>query len=392
MLFSLLRNAWSLTFTSALAGFFVTILTVRLFGPVAFADYVIDLAKLSLLVLASEAVPSPFSIFEQQRSQEFKDSLPVYYLFAASTGLLLVWLMNLLGLFSSFTNWIYIYSFCMVFQRYFDCRFQAEGRTKEFYFLPLITNIVRLLSLLFITLVFRQSSPSSIIWSSLTIGAFVSITTFSIRNIRDVRIIDFSKWNAALLYLWQLRSAYYSYYPNIILKRLRDTAMPLICDFFVQDRLQTGLYLLAYRGVDVVCGQLRVIEAFYSNFTLRKRLAIGRKKTMFSVALMGQFAAMASGLILAGQVNLDFATIKIVVFASFLIYPYTSEILSRSDAYADFRPQQVTTSLLVYAISVILLVSIAYVSTTLTAHILIFTQLTSQTFAALSYRLSRLRY
>lgn len=387
MLFSLLKNTWPLTLSSSLAGFLATIITVRYFGPEAFADYVIDLAKLSILTLVAEIVPSPFSIFKQQTSLRYKNALPYFYIISALIGLVVVFSLNSVGLFSVFSLWMYLYCICAVVQRYVDCRLQAEGRMKDFFFLPLITNICRLPILYFSANYLVSVTPVSVLWGSLSIGSSLSILVFFFIRRKEFNVLSIFCFCSSCIYLWRYRRKYLDYYPNILLKRIRDTAMPLVCDNFVSDRTESGIYFLAYRGVEVVCGQLRVIEALLSNFALRSKLSINRRQSMVVVAIAGQCAAALASLLLAGQVSLESSTFFLAFCASFFIYPYVSELTSRSDAYASFTPRLVTVSLASFVTGVAVTIVLTSLFTELTAYVLIFAPLCGQTLAALSYRI-----
>ncbi len=208
---------------------------------------------------------------------------------------------GLLGVFSHFSAFIAVYALGSVIQRYFDSRFQAQGRIGDFFLLPLAPNVIRLLLLL----VFWQfplfASPSDLAWSAAAAGILCSQVLFLLRHPIELSPFLHTGHLQALRRLWNGRDQYLAYYPNIVLKRLRDTAMPLVCDFFAADRFEAGKYLLAYRGVDFSIGQLRVIESFFSNAGLRSALKQQGGLSLLLLAVFGQLAAIVAGLLLVGQ-------------------------------------------------------------------------------------------
>ena len=79
MLFKNLARSAILNFGAAAAGLGGTIFITWTFGLAEFAYYTINFAKLSLILLGAEVLPSSFTIFRLQEDREFTRSLPVFY-------------------------------------------------------------------------------------------------------------------------------------------------------------------------------------------------------------------------------------------------------------------------------------------------------------------------
>lgn len=386
MLSKLLARTWPFTVGAAIAGFLGTLILVRLIGVAEFANYAIDLAKLSIFLLLLEIVPSSYVIFRQQEDETLAADLASLVCLAALVLPLIVFIGGLVGVFSHFTTFISVYALGSVIQRYFDSRFQAQGRIGHFFLLPLASNVIRLLLLATFWQIPVTASPAALAWGTAAAGILGSQVLFLARYPAEFSSFMHTGHLPALHRLWKHRSRYLPYYPNIVLKRLRDTAMPLVCDLFAADRFEAGKYLLAYRGVDFSLGQLRVIESFFSNAGLRSALSVKGGRSLLFLAIFGQLVSIAAGLLLVGQAELSTTSIALIVLASLFVYPYVFELSARSNAYAQFRPGRVTISLLAFVAGIAIALAAAAPFTKLTAVVLILGPLFGQCLATLSYK------
>ncbi|RWN55625.1 hypothetical protein [Mesorhizobium sp.] len=351
----------------------------------AFADYAIDLAKLSGVLLLAELIPSSYSIFRQQEDPSFEKDVAAFVLLLVIVVPLVVVGLHSVEFFSSFSVFIVIHAACVVLQRYLDARFQAQGRLSSFVALPLTSSLVRLGVLCIIGLFFSDIAPNDVAWGATATGSVCSQIIFLARHPAEAAVFLRRGHGIALVRLWKQRGRYVGYYPNVVLKRLRDMAMPLVCDWLVPSKVEAGKYLLAYRGVDFALAQLRVVEALLSNVGVRKVLAAGRARFLVLLAITGQIAAVASSFALAGQAGFDGHTLFLALLASFFVYPYVVELAFRSDAYAAFTPRRVTASLVAFLLGIAVAVSCAAFFSELSAIHLMAAPLLGQTMATLSY-------
>lgn len=386
MLRSLLAKTWPMTLTAAMAGFLGTILIVHLIGAASFADYAIDLAKLSALMLLTELIPSSYSVFQQQKDPAFEDDIAAFILLLLLIVPVGVLALHKAGVFSSFSFFIVAYAAGAVVQRYLDVRFQARGRITEFYAIPLTANIIRLTALLGLGLLVNDIPPGDLAWGAAAAGIVSSQVIFFVRSPTELAPFLRRCRRRALSRLWAQRADYVRYYPNIVLKRTRDIAMALICDALAPSKVEVGKYLLAYRGIDFASGQLRVIEAFLSNIGIREALASSRTRSLLLLALVGQITAATMSFVLIAQAGVDSSTLALAIAGSFFVYPYVLELAIRSDAYAAFAPQRVTISLLTFLAAIGITVSVAWYFTDMRAIHLMAAPLLGQSLATLSYR------
>lgn len=378
-----LQRALPLTVISGALAFVCTATIVRSFGAAEFAGYAIDLAKLSLLILVAELVPSSYSVFQQQKDQEFKDALVPYHWLAAVATLGLCYLMAASQVFLAFTPWIYPYVACVVAQRYFDCRLQAEGRLQLFYWANLFSNGARLLILL-TCIQFGYLQPKEVIWGSLALSSLGGTIVMVVAQMSEKRQAQKTAWTQDLHALWRRRQEYYPYYLNVVLKRVRDAAMPLASDMVAPSRAEAGRYLLVIKGVEVVCGQLRVIEALLSNFVLRQKATTTRKRDLILTSVVAQLFAFLASILLAAQAQLDINTVILAFAASLFVYPYVLELAARSDAYANFQPRRVSVALAAYVLGIAIVVG-GTIWTRVAASLLVVAPLLGQSLATATY-------
>lgn len=386
MLSKLLAKTWPFTAGAAVAGFLATLVLVRLIGVAEFANYAIDLAKLSIFLLLLEIVPSSYVIFRQQEDGTLAADIASFVGLALLVLPVAVFIGGLFGVFSHFSIFIAVYALGSAIQRYFDSRFQAQGRISDFFLLPLASNVIRLLLLLAFWQFPLPASPADLAWGAAAAGILCSQALFLLRHPAELFPFFHTGHLQALRRLWNSRDQYVAYYPNIVLKRLRDTAMPLVCDFFAADKFEAGKYLLAYRGVDFSIGQLRVIESFFSNAGLREALKQQGGRSLLLLAVFGQLVALGAGLLLVGQAELSTSSLTLIFLASLFVYPYVFELSARSNAYAQFRPGRVTISLLAFVAGIAIALTAAAPFTKLTALVLILAPLLGQCLATLSYK------
>lgn len=343
-----------LSLGGAVAGFVGTWLIVSLFGLANYADYLIDLAKISVLLLALEVLPNGYSLFRQQRDEVFEQAYPAFYalmtiaLTFAALGLA-AW-----GFFERPNIFLIAYTGLAVLQRYLDCQLQSRGYVAAYYRVPAITNVLRLLFLGGGAVVLgldRESESAAVgqlLWSSLAAALLISLLFASFRH----AALFMQLWRAfrqsSFAFLWTERRAYWPYYPNSLLKRAKDTMLPLLLDALLVDKVLAGLILVYAKSFEVVAGQLRIMEAVFTNLAHRARLAATRARIAWIAATIGQPAIVLIAVILLWRDGLGIEAIVPAILLSFGVYPYVYEILARSDALASERPRAVTASLVSY--------------------------------------------
>src|SRR6476661_3642123 len=164
-----IARSFALNVIAAAAGLAGTFVIIWYFGLAEFAFYTINSAKLSLILLGAELLPSSFAIFRLQEDQRFVSAAPIFYvafaLFATAIAAMLIGT----GVLEHVSWFMVAFAFTTAMQRYFDAQAQASGRVDAYFWIPASSNIVRLLLLIALS-GFRLASIPDIIWASVAFG------------------------------------------------------------------------------------------------------------------------------------------------------------------------------------------------------------------------------
>jgi hypothetical protein len=378
----------ALNVTAALAGLGGTLYITWYFGLAEFAYFTINTAKLSLILLGAELLPSSFTIFRLQEDPRFTAAVPLFYCtFATVASAMAAGLIGL-GLISHWSWFMLLFVFNSALQRYFDTQAQASGRVDAYFWIPATTNIARL-GLLASLSQLRFLPVEDVLWASIAIGGTVGQGMMLSRFPEFLDRALFRQSRAKLAYLWSLRGCYYEYYANSVLKRFRDTFLPLFCDIAIPSKADIGRLFVFTRANEAVCGQVMVLEAFMVNRAIREDIRSVRRRIFWVIAPIGQVAVATLALILMYRHGIGFEDTILALCTGFFIYAYILELYWRNDALASFRPRQVTISLTTFLATLAVPPLVAWGTGTLSIPLLVGSYVLSQTFAALTYRLFR---
>lgn len=381
-----------LNLVGALTGFLATCLIIWIFGLGVFADFAVDLARLSLLLLAIELLPSNFTLFRQQADARFAAAYPAFYAAGALLLPLAVAALIPIGAFDMPSWFMAPYMALAVIQRYFDCQLQARGELSDYLRIPAFANALRLsllgtaISAGTVDLIRNPALVADLLWGSLALGLLLSLAIVSRRHFGLLADLTNAGRTESWHELWRLRSMYSAYYLNSILKRLKDTILPLACDAFLPKPM-TGLVLAIYRAVDAAFGQLRLLESVFTNLAARARLRAKRSRIALLTAVVGQVGANVAAALLLWREGLDIATLGHAFLLSFAVYPYVGELLARSDALAAGDPQKVTNALIFYLLIFCLILAASNIFGHVSVTFIIIGLIIAQISSTLSYSL-----
>jgi hypothetical protein len=383
-------RSFGLNVAAAIAGIGATLFITWYFGLAEFAYFTINSAKLSLILLGAELLPSSFTIFRLQEDPRFTSSVPVFYVAFAGFATIVAAVLISSGLVSHWSWFMLLFVFNSALQRYFDTQAQASGRVDAYFWIPATTNITRL-GLLASLSQLHFLAVEDVLWASSAVGGIIGqavmVSRFPEFFDRSIYRQPFAK----IVYLWSLRRAYYEYYANSVLKRFRDTFLPLFCDLAIPSKAEIGRLLVFTRANEAVCGQVRILEAFMVNRAIRENLRRARRLIFWTIAPLGHAAVATVALILMYRHGIKLEDVTLALLTGFFIYPYILELFWRNDALASFRPRRVTVSLVTFLLTLTLPPTLAWATGTLSIPILVGSYILAQIFAALTYRLFKLR-
>jgi hypothetical protein len=367
---------------SGLAG---TIIISWVFGPATFAHYTINIAKLAVVLLGLELLPTYFSVYRQQHDHEFAAALPLFYLLFAAVAAGLTALVIGLGYAQDPSWWMLTYMALSVSQRYFDNTLQAEGKVPAFLWLPAISNSVRLVMLGLLLGLDPRLASGDVLWLSLSIGLGAG-QAYALARFPGALDAFVSSWRwSSVTYLWHLRSNYYPYYVNSVLRRVKEAALPLFVDAFMPNKAAAGIFFLYFKAIEFACAQLRTIEAFMVNAGLRASLQRQRVRLLTGAVVLGQVATVVLSLILLYRQGISARTVGTAAALSLFLIPYVIELYMRGNAYAALEPMKVSASMVANLFATLALLGLFRAVGQLGVEALVATVVISQGVSAATY-------
>jgi len=359
------------------------------FGPVAFAHYTINIAKLAVVLLGLELLPSFFTIYRLQEDRQFAAALPLFYLLFAAAAAAITALIIALGYAKDWSWWMLAYAALSVSQRYFDNTFQAEGKVPAFLWIPAISNSVRLLILGLLLGAAPGLASGDVLWLSLSVGLAVSQAYALAKFPHALSAFGASLRWSSVAYLWGLRSNYYPYYINSVLRRVKEAALPLFVDAFMADKAAAGRFFLYFKAIEFSSAQVRIIETFMVNSGLRAKLQRQRVRLLGGAAALGQAATVVLSLMLLYRQGLSWQTASTAVAISLFLIPYVIELYMRTNAYAALEPGKVSVSMAANLVATLTLLGFFRATNQLGVGALVATVVIGQGVSAATYFMPR---
>lgn len=341
-----------LNMCSAALNLATTVLIVRWCGAAVYADFIVDLAVVALLLLLLEVVPSNFSVFRLQDDRGWRRVVEWHLMLVTVIVLVAVTVLGRLGWsFQAFTPWIALYAVTQVLKRYLDLMLQSSGRLKAFMGVEVFSSLFRLM-LLFAGVVAGYRGIS-VIWGSLAISVAVAQSLWLMWM---GKTLDVGPPEHVLVrregFASTLRQ-FVPYYPGIALRRVKDNLLPLVGNWVLGSKEALGLLMLAYRGLIFANGQLRIFEALlYHRGTLDEVEALA-PKSMAVIAAGVQMIAIAASCVLLMLSGEPLKPFGLALLLSFLVWPMSFYAIERANAYSGFQAGRVNVGLLVYVVTVL---------------------------------------
>jgi hypothetical protein len=384
MEFAKIGRSFGLNVMAAAAGLAGTFYITWVFGLAEFAYYTINFAKFALIMLGAELLPNNFTIFRLQEDDRFAEAVPLFYLLfaiaAAAAALLIA-----AGLVAHASWFMVAFVFASALQIYFNVEAQATGRVDAFFWIPAATNVARVILLVFFG--WLGMSVENVLWASIAIGSVIGQAVMISRFPEFFHPAAYRAPFTKMGYLWHARHAYYGYYLNSLLKRARDTFLPLFCDLVLPSKTEIGRLLVFTRANQAVCGQLRVLEAFMVNRAVRDSIRRVRRRIFFVLGPLGQVAVVFVSLALIYRHGIDPMDMVLAALTGLFIYPYIAELFWRNDALAALRPRRVPNSQVSFLAGLVVPPLIAWPLGELGVPVLLFGYVLGQMLSAATYRL-----
>jgi len=345
-----LPSSLSMSFSySALAGVtsaVISILTVRLFGSYPFSSYVTDLAILSLVLVILELIPSNLTLFKVQDDYEWLGVIRLQTainIILVTCTFLIIWLLG--DIFSAFSWWMLLYALSNCTKRYLDIRLQSLGRLPEFIRLDFFASIFRLF-LLFLAF-YTMMTPTNAIWASLSLGLLLpQLFWFHLNRGELVGLI--SSFNIkAINIAWVEKRQFMPYYPGIILKRLKESIVPIGASKLIGDADVLAGFFIIYKGALAVFSQVRVIEAF-ANYRASLNLIKNNNLIKCFIAITAQLLAILAAMAMAYFSGIKSGMLITSFVISFLAWPLVFRAQIRAEVLGSYKMNLINKSLLIW--------------------------------------------
>ncbi len=327
-----------------------TVLMVRWFGASVYADYLVDLAYLSLVLIVLELVPSNHSLF---RVQDDPTRIRGLAALAVASAFVLAGAAGIagygFGLFHANSIWIIPYASLMAVKRYLDIRLQSSGRLREYFGIELRSAVIRLLFMgLFL---WWLVNPVDAVWASLACATFLTQMIWFAGKPDERSLFNTITQRSAWKPLLDERQAYTPYYLGIALKRVRDNMVPILAGGFFLTKDSLAAFFLAFRGLAFTIGQMRIIEGLLNHrntLAAVKKITVGRQ---LLIGLIGQAICLIASVVLIYASGVKYIDFYSVFVLSFSVSIAGFSMLKRAQQYSEYSPSVVNFSMAMYCLS-----------------------------------------
>jgi hypothetical protein len=324
-----------------------TVLMVRWFGASVYADYLVDLAYLSLVMIVLELVPSNHSLFRVQDDPTRIRGLAALavasaFVLAAAAGIAGYGF----GLFHANSIWIIPYASLMAVKRYLDIRLQSSGRLREYFGIELRSAVIRLM--LMGLLLWWVVNPVDAVWASLACATFLTQMIWFAGKPDERSLFNTITQRSSWMPLLNERQAYTPYYLGIALKRVRDNMVPILASSFFVSREALAAFFLAYRGLLFTLGQIRVIEGLLNH---RQTLSAVFQISFLhraTVAFVAQIICILASILLILVSGVSDFNLPAILILSCVVWFYVLFVAERAKAYSNYETLKINLAMVTY--------------------------------------------
>ncbi len=342
-----LWGASTRSITVAVLNLLITVIVVRWFGAENYANYMVDLAIIGIISIVLEFVPSNYSLFKIQDDSSWLGVIVVQTIISIVFGsLITLGIFYYTVFFKDFTLWMLFYVMSLGVKRYLDIHLQSSGRLNEYLEIEVIAALFRLL--LMLMCLYFMIEGNIAIWLSLTVGIVTAQAIWFIKNDNELKHFAMVFKARHWIKLFSNFDKYQPYYVGIILKRIRDNAVPLVAQYFFSTASALAAFFLAYRGVTFAVSQIRIIESLLNHRQTLNQIMSLKTKQKFLITFIAQILCLISAFALQFLANVGEFNYIVNLILSFIIWPIVFNILERTKAYSNYQVKRVNYSMVGY--------------------------------------------
>lgn len=347
VLLAKLWGASTRSITVAVLNLLITVVVVRWFGAENYTNYMIDLAIIGIISIILEFVPSNYSLFKIQDDSSWLGVIVVQTVISIVFGsLIILGIFYYTDFFKDFTLWMLFYVMSLGVKRYLDIHLQSSGRLNEYLEIEVIAALFRLL--LMLMCLYFMIEGNIAIWLSLTVGIITAQVIWFIKNDNELNHFAMVFKARHWIKLFSNFGKYQPYYVGIILKRIRDNAVPLVAQYFFSTASALAAFFLAYRGVTFAVSQIRIIESLLNHRQTLNQIMSLKTKQKFLIAFAAQILCLISAFALQFLADVGEFNYIVNLILSFIIWPIVFSILDRAKAYSEYQVKRVNYSMVGY--------------------------------------------
>ncbi|UMQ43811.1 hypothetical protein MKS83_08910 [Chryseobacterium sp. Y16C] len=337
--------------------FFASFITVKLMSLKIFGEFAIFNSILAFGGLLYAIIPTNYSIFKLQDDNRYKSKLLSFFILSSIAFSIFVFITNITGIVNIDFFTVYFFGISTFFLGYFDIKFQALGKLKQYFIMLFITAILKIIFLVLFYYFKQLNNLTNLLWT-VTVSQIMIIIFYLLDDKEDVKFIikDFKLFKETFLFIRINFSSFTPYYLNTCLKRLRENLIVLLFGKFMSNET-IGLFSVFVKISSFVFGLSRTMEAFFMN-----RENIGKYKETFYqkiiyFAILLQFIFLLVGIGYFKIFINKFFFVEILIL-SFLVYPHMFFLVARSEMLSKYSNKEVNisegTNMLIVLIGVLL--------------------------------------
>lgn len=360
MILKKLLKLSSINIITSVINFISTIIIIQIFGLNTFGEFAIFTSYMGIFTLLYIIIPPNFSVMKIQDDKSFNNILICSYLLSGLLSIFLLYLIYYIksDFFGLNLN-IYlaiIFLLMYSFFNFIDIQSQANNTLTRYYFYLLFQAICKLIILAIIYYTFNNYDLNLLILS-FVIPQIILVLFHFIYFRNEFQNIDIKTKNT-LAFLINNFSKLKKYYLETFLKRIKDNILVLIFSNFMPKDI-IGLYSLLVKAGTFILSQARILEALLMNReNLKQANQIDNK--IYLLAFFIQIIIIIVGIIYL-KLSINEYKFWIIIFYSFISYPYLNIITIRNKLYSIYQNKLIIYSLLVYIITILLISLYIYI-------------------------------
>lgn len=326
-----------------------TMFIVRAFGSDIYADQVVDLSKIALIMVFAELIPSSFIVFKVQDERSWLNILIGQLLISAIIAMAVIFVMiQAGGVFSTQSMFLMFYAVLILAKKYMDVVLQSLGTVHKLFMLDLLAAGLRLV--LLAAFFVDDTDPKFAVWASLTLSmaAAQGIGLYSLRT-------QGGSLSQALRGRWwpQLLGeapVFVTYYPSIILKGLADSIVPITAERIFVKKDDLAVFLLVFRSLNFVLVFGRIYEAILNHRESLVYLKENGTTFLRIIAGLSYLSALIMSAVMVEVSGLKLPSFTFLLLLAAVAWPAIYSAKDRAIRLSDYKSGRVASSYLAYSL------------------------------------------